>query len=159
MLGMAGFADFLNSFVKKLLFILITKKFDKLFKFKYLLKIVGVNLLLYYFIKELRICASPYTERVYLKLFFLLTYSFSTFMSSLILPATNYRANFRLELLIYNTIMLSYLLAYPTAYLSMLMLLYAFSLAVSSITTNYDVYSTCSTGISSRKTLRRSETP
>jgi hypothetical protein len=37
MLGMGGFADFLNSFVKKLLFILMTRKFDKLFKFKYLL--------------------------------------------------------------------------------------------------------------------------
>lgn len=90
---------------------------------------MGVNLLMYYFIKELRICASPNTERVYLKLFFLLSYSFSTFVSSLILPPTNYRANFRLELLIYNTIMLSYLLVYPTAYLSMVMLLYGFSLA------------------------------
>ena len=106
MLGMGGFADFLNSFVKKLLFILMTRKFDKLLKFKYLLQVVGVNLLMYYFIKELRICASPNTERVYLKLFFLLFYSFSTFVSSLILPPTNYRANFRLELLIYNTIML-----------------------------------------------------
>ena len=130
MLGMGGFADFLNSLVKKLLFVLMTRKFDKLLKFKYLLKLVGINLLLYYYIKELRICASPYSERAYLKLFFLFSYSFSTFMSSMILPPTNYRANFRLELLIYNTIMLSYLLVYPTAYLSMVMLLYGFALTV-----------------------------
>jgi hypothetical protein len=130
MLGMGGFADFLNIFVKKLVYILMMKKFDKLFKFKYLLKVVGVNLLIFYFIREIRICASPYTESIFLKVFFLLYYSLSTFLCTLILPPTNYRANFRLELLIYNTLMLSYLLVYPTAYLTVLLPLYALALTV-----------------------------
>jgi hypothetical protein len=133
MLGMGGFSDFLNSFVKKLVYILMTRKFEKIFKFKYLLQVVGVNLLMFYFITEIRICASPYTESIFLKMFFLLYYSLTNFSCTLILPPTNYRANFRLELLIYNTLMLSYLLVYPTAYLSVLMPLYGLALMVSAV--------------------------
>ena len=37
MLGIGGFADFWNYFIKKFVYIVLTKKYDKLFRFKYLL--------------------------------------------------------------------------------------------------------------------------
>jgi hypothetical protein len=131
MIGIGGFADFWNYFIKKFLFILLTRKFDKLFRFKYLLQVTGVPLLIYYFMKELRISANPYNENVLMKLLLLFSYSLTNFAGSLILPATNHRANLRLELLIYNALLLSYLLAYPTAYVTVLCLLYLWTLSVS----------------------------
>ena len=136
MIGICGFADFWNYFIKKFLFILINKKYDKLLKFKFILQVFGVPLLIYYFLKELRISASPYNDSVSKKLFLLLSYSVTNFMGALILPPTNYRANLRLELLIYNAILLSYLLAYPTAYISVLCLLYFLTLSVSADSIN-----------------------
>ena len=136
MIGIGGFADFWNYFIKKFLYILVNKKFDKLFKFKYMIQVVGVPVLIYYFVKELRISASPYNESVAKKLYLLLSYSLTNFAGALILPPTNRRANLRLELLIYNALLLSYLLAYPTAYISVLCLLYFLTLSVIMIPLN-----------------------
>ena len=133
MIGIGGFADFWNYFIKKFLYILLNRKFEKLFKFKYLLQVVGVPVLIYYFVKELRISASPYNESVTKKLFLIFSYSLTNFAGALILPPTNHRANLRLELLIYNALLLSYLLAYPTAYISVLCLLYFLTLSVTLI--------------------------
>lgn len=131
MIGIGGFADFLNYFIKKLLFILITKNWDKLLRFKYLLQIIGVPLLIYYYLKELKISPNPSNESLKKKIFLLIAYSMTNFTGSIILPPTNHRANLRIELLIYNAILISYLLAYPTAYISVLCHLYFLTLCVS----------------------------
>jgi hypothetical protein len=131
MIGMGGFADFWSAFIRKFVYIVMTKKVEKFFKFKYLLQAIGVHILIYYYLKELRISASPVNESVKIKLSILLIYSMSNFLCLLILPATTRRSNFRLELLIYNAILLSYLLSYPTAYISVLCSLYFLTLSVS----------------------------
>jgi hypothetical protein len=133
MLTIGGYGDFLNHFVRKFLFILIAFKFDKLFKFKYLLQVFGINLLSYYLIKELRFCINPQNESLFLKLFILFAHSTTNFLCVLMLPPTNHRANLRLELLIFNSVLLSYLLTYPTIYLSVIKVLYGFVLLVSEV--------------------------
>lgn len=72
MLGMYGFSEFLTVFLRKLLFLVLTSKYERLLKFKYLLQLGGLTLLLYYYGKETRISLRP-SETVILKIYLVLS--------------------------------------------------------------------------------------
>lgn len=130
MLGMWGFVDFLIQFINKFIFLLFTHKYDKLIRYKYLLQFIGLTILLYYYAKEVRICVNAAADSVVMKLHFLFSYTLVNFLGIIFLPPNNHRANLRLELIIYNAIMLSYFLTYPITYYTLVMLIYDLALFV-----------------------------
>ena len=65
-----------------------------------------------------------------MKLYLLSVYTFVNLLAVLLLNPNNHRANLRLELLILNSMLLQYLLTYPTAYVTLLFIIYDLSLIV-----------------------------
>ena len=112
---------------------IFTGKYERVFKFKYMLQLLGISMMLYYYSKEMRICINPKNESTFMKLAVLLSHTFLNLICQNIIPKelARHRANFKLELLIYNAVMFQYLLTYPNCYSNLLFILHNLLLAVS----------------------------
>jgi hypothetical protein len=128
MLSLGGICDFIVCYIKKYAYI-IHQRPSKLFGFKHMLKIAGLFMFTYYFLKELKI--SPIYDSTLIKLRIMISYVFVMLISNLLIPIQSYKSMFRTEFLIINWFFLSYTMTYPSAYFVLLHLVYEVAVLVS----------------------------
>jgi hypothetical protein len=86
LLGTLGLTDYLSTFMKKLMFLLLTLRLEKILKFKYLLQLCGLSMLLYFYAREMRLGPNPSVDGKVLKLCLILTQPCVSYIGMVLLP-------------------------------------------------------------------------
>jgi hypothetical protein len=105
--------------MKKLIFLVVTKKYEMIMKLKYLVQIGGMTLMLYYYAREIKISLNPLNDNMMIKLSFVLTHSFFCLLSDILFTSNHggcfkHKLRFKCEYLVIASLFINYTLAYST---------------------------------------------
>lgn len=132
LLGMAGFGDFLSIFMGKLIFLMATRKYDKILKLKYLIQVLGINMMLYYYAKEIRVSLNPLNDKTHIKVGILVIQSIVNIMAETLFATGATGQKHRMQLkgkhMIITGVFLQYTLTYASCNMLFAFVLYNLAL-------------------------------